>query len=152
MGKFYEASERTPHFSSISFKNNDVFVDISKFLHHQGIGLYASRSYNRKDVIQEYVGTNITDEQAESKRKGRKYMCDVKVGRTVLHVIDGSNSKKASAVRYANSVLHWGDRKRNSELVQYKHKIYLVATSKIKRNSEIITFYGEDTELVINEK
>jgi hypothetical protein len=77
-------------------------------------------------------------------------MFDVKDGKKVIHVIDGANNKFASAAKYTNTTRTFADKKRNSEFVQYNKKIYLVASKKLLKNSEIISYYGNDTERVIN--
>lgn len=152
MGKYQEASART--FPGV-MEDDYVYVDDSDYLESlniNGKGLYAARKYNAGDVIIEYLGRIITDEEAEKKRRSTQYMVDVKENGKVIHVIDGGNKKYSSAGRYANTTKTWKDRKRNAELVQYKQKIYLVASKTIRKDKEILLFYGPETNRIINSR
>jgi hypothetical protein len=79
-------------------------------------------------------------------------MFEVKVKGKIIKVIDGASASTTSAARYANTVLEFDDPNRNSEFVQYNSRIYLKASKKIKRNQEIMTYYGDKTSGVINAK
>jgi len=152
MGKFSEASMRTPKFSSNSFYNNDVYVSQSIYLSAckvKGFGLYANRSYNKGDVIQEYKGRQISVEQSNQKSRNKQYMFNVKHNHKILFVIDAAVARTSSAARYVNSVTDFTDNDRNTEFVQYKQRIYLVATKRISKNDELISYYGEHTDQLI---
>ena len=153
MGKFSDASQRTPKTSCKTFKNRDVYVAKSSYLKHiDELGLIASREFQKGDVIQEYKGKIISDEQADMKKSGRKYMFDVHYNNKVVHVIDAAICSKSSAARYVNSTLTIDDINKNSEFIQYNLKIYLVATKYIPPNHEIISFYGRHTLAVLHQK
>jgi SET domain-containing protein len=98
----------------------------------------------------EYKGRIISDEEAEAKRQCTQYMFDVKKGKKIVRVIDGARNRYASAGKYVNSTPTYNDRKRNAEFVQYKMKIYIVATKRIRSGHEILVYYGEDTNRIIN--
>lgn len=155
MGKFSEASSRTPSYSSSTFRNGDVYVAPSVYLKNNGFGLYANRDYEEKDIIQEYKGVRLTNRQAlameadQENTQAKNYLFEVNNGQKVNHVIDGSDERKTSAVRFANSTKTWKNKSRNAEFVQYKKKVYLVASRPIKQHSEIITYYGEYTKKII---
>lgn len=152
MGKFRDASMRTPKTSSKTFVNNDVYVSKSNFLQSCnviGSGLYANRLYCAGDVIQEYKGKKISKKQSDEKMKNNQYMFEVKRNKTILFVIDAAVAKTSSALRYVNSVIDCNDKRRNTEFVQYDTKIYLVATKKIRKNDEFVSYYGENTDKII---
>jgi hypothetical protein len=153
MGKFKEASNRTPSTSSPTFENDDVYVGISTYLKEKDQhGLFANRDFDENEIIQEYIGKNITNEESNNKKKSTMYMFEVKVNGRVDKVIDGALARTSSAARYANTVLDFDDPERNSTFVQYNERIYLKASRKIKRFQEIITYYGKNTQNVINAK
>ena len=152
MGKFSEASIRTPKSSSNSFSNNDVYVSLSTYLSTckvKGFGLYANRSYNKGDVIQEYKGKQISVEHSNQKSRNKQYMFNVKQNNKIIFVIDAAVARTSSAARYVNSVTDFTDNDRNTEFVQYKQRIYLVATKRISKKDELISYYGEHTDQVI---
>ena len=154
MGKFSEASRRTPKTSSRSFSNNDVYVSKSVYLRSckvKGFGLYANRYYNKGDVIQEYKGKIISVDQSNEKTRNKQYMFNVKHNHKILFVIDAAIARTSSASRYVNSVTSFTDNDRNTEFVQYKQRIYLVASKQIAKHDELISFYGENTDKIICE-
>ena len=150
MGKYQEASDRT---RVGVFSDDYIFVDDSIFLESLGVtgkGLYAATNYEPGDVIIEYKGKILSDNEAERKKRAKQYLMDVKQNGKVVHVIDGANAKLSSAGRFANTTLTWNDRRRNAEIKQYNKKMYLVASKKIHKGKEILIFYGPDTVKFIN--
>jgi SET domain-containing protein len=158
MGKYEDASERTPGHSSNTFKNADVYVAESKLLKrlstnsNMEYGLFTNRAYKKGDVVQEYKGEIKSDEEAEQKKCCKKYMFDVKYNGKVHHVIDAANKKNSSALRYINASLTMTAKNRNSEFKQYKLKVYLVAIKDIRKKTELLTYYGENTIGVLKER
>jgi hypothetical protein len=152
MGYFSEASKRTPKRSSKTFRNDDVYVAKSKLLNNTELGLFANRDYDAGDIIQEYKGKNISDEDAENKTRNRKYMFEVRRRGNVVHVIDAANSHTSSAVRFVNTSLKRHNKQQNSEFKQYALRIYLVATKQIPKHTEFVAYYGDNTFGVLNEK
>jgi hypothetical protein len=151
--KYEEASARTHTGVSRDYADEYVAVGPSKFLESigaAGSGLYASRPYNSGDVIVEYTGKIISVEDSEKKKKNRNYFFEVRRGRKPVYVIDSANNRNSSAAKFVNTVLEFGDRRRNAEFVQRNMKIYLKATKSIKRGQEIIGYYGENTQGVID--
>lgn len=153
MGKYSEASERTVVNIKSDYKDDYVYVDDSMYLQSLGIkgkGLYANRMYKKGDVIMEYKGILLTNDQANEKARFTQYLFNVKKDGKIHHVIDGANNRYASAAKYVNSVLDFRDKVRNTEFKQYDKKVYLVASKDIKRNDEFIAYYGDNTIGVIN--
>jgi hypothetical protein len=70
---------------------------------------------------------------------------DLRDGRT-LFTIDGKDKSVSSIARYANAADTL--EQVNAEFVQFGERVFLVATRKIEANEEIITWYGEDTEVI----
>lgn len=152
MGKYQRASDRTTRGVKRDYMDSYVYVSQSKFLEssgHSGYGLYANTNYSQGDVILEYLGVRISNAAANTKRRSTQYLFDVTKNRKVAFVIDAANNKYASAAKFANSTLLFTNRKRNSEFFQYRQKIYLVASKKIYKGDEIITYYGPNTIDVI---
>lgn len=156
MGKFSEASERTNVGVHPKYRDDDVYVERSNFLNSinlRGNGLYASRTFYKGDVIVEYIGKEITDDDAEKMAEKTKYLFDVKDRkRHIVRVIDSYDDESASAAKYVNTTKTFKDRRRNARFVQYGGKIYLVATKRIYRDREILAYYGPDTDRVIAAK
>jgi SET domain-containing protein len=153
MGKFSEASKRTPSTSSPTFENDDVYVAESSYLKEKNqCGLFANRNFGVGDIIQEYIGKHITKEESDNKKKSTMYMFEVKVNGKIDKVIDGAKAGTSSAARYANTVLKNDDPMKNSDFVQYRGRIYLKAVKEIQKSKEIITYYGKNTHDIINAK
>jgi SET domain-containing protein len=153
MGKYQVASDRTIRGVTRNFMDDWVYVSKSKFLKssgHFGYGLYSNTEYAPGDVILEYLGKHISDASANAKRRYTQYLFDVTHKHKVAFVIDAANNKYASAAKFANSTLTFNDNKRNAEFFQYKQRVYLVASKHIRKNKEIITYYGPDTINVIH--
>lgn len=149
MGKYKDARARTRVGVSPAFRDEWVYVSTSSYI-SSGYGLYASRTYHKGDVIIEYVGKRISDADAEKKKAHKRYLFDVRGrNRKVLFVLDAASPKVSSAARYVNTTLSYGDPVRNTKFIQYKKRIYLVATRRIQPNREIISFYGADTHRLI---
>ena len=152
MSKYQAASDRTKVNVNRLYMDEWVRVKKSNFLSSMGIagrGLYAMKPYARGDVILEYKGKILTDQQAEEKKGTKKYLFDVKDKGKVIFVIDGANNVFASPAKFVNTVRVWSDPQRNSEFKQYRKKIYLVASKPIKTGEEFITYYGPETDKVI---
>jgi len=149
MGKYANASKRTPKFSSDTYRDDWVYVGRSIFI--KGHGLFAAARYVKGDVIQEYKGEKISDKQADFvSGYCKKYLFDVNVKNKTIFVINSCDKSKSSAARYINSTLNYTDTRRNAHFVQYKKKIYIVATKTIPIDKEILAFYGPYTFGVIH--
>lgn len=75
MGKYQEASLRTKRGVRRDYEDEWVAVRTSEFLQSigkTGYGLYANKQYVAGDVIIEYLGKHISDEEAEKKRSYKK--------------------------------------------------------------------------------
>lgn len=154
MGKYEEASLRTRVGVSADYENDDVYVAESQYLLSLGItdrnnGLYAARTYNKGDVIIEYIGKRISLAEAKAKQRAKKYMFDVRKDGKIDTVIDSANNKYSSAAKFVNTILYYEDGQ-NAEFKQYNQKIYLVAIKKIPANKEILAWYGKNTQAVID--
>jgi len=153
-GKYEDASLRTIKGTSPTFRNQDVYIAPSNFLRLNnavGSGLYASRSYDKGDVIQEYIGKRLSI-TAANKKKTNRYMFDVKHEKKSAFVIDSYDIRNASAIRYVNSIQHEGEEKKflNTKFVQHNKQIFLVAIKSIKKDQEMVTYYGKFTQGIIN--
>lgn len=149
MGKYQEASDRTPQYSNDSYIDQWVRVGKSIFVTGEK-GLFANRRFNNGDVIQELKGKIISDENAEKLSECQDYLFDVKDKNKIYHVINVCDAATASAARYVNSVRHFMNKKRNAEFKQYNKHIYLVASRNISKGTEILSYYGEDTLKLID--
>jgi SET domain-containing protein len=146
MSRYEEASSRTRIRISRTYKDEYVSVQRSEFLarqNYKGLGLYANKKYKAGDVILEYIGKKLTNDEANQKRSHKNYLFDVKQNKKVIFVLDGANNKYSSAAKFVNSTLSFTDKKRNAEFVQRNQKIYLIASRPISKGKEIISFYGE---------
>lgn len=155
MGVYQEASERTKINVTNNYSDKYVHVSPSKYLEKLGVtgnGLYTNQEYKAGTPILEYKGKIVTDEQAERKTKKKQYMFDVKKGKKIVHVIDGANNRFASAAKFVNSTRTFASRERNAEFKQYSGRIYLVASKNIRKNKEILAYYGSDTLRIIDAK
>jgi hypothetical protein len=111
-----------------------------------GDGLYAAQTLPPFSVVGEYRGAIIADAaDAKGASNYRFAVRDLRNGRT-LHTIDGENKEVSSIARYANAADTL--EQVNAEFVQFRRRVFLVATRKIRAHEEIITWYGEDTEVI----
>ena len=134
------------------YRDRNVYVADSRFLRDLGIegkGLYAARPFARHEYIQEYLGKQITDEEAERKKRFKNYMFDVRRRGRVIFVIDSAQKRLSSAVRYVNAADD--DTQQNSAFVQRNGHIMLWAIKPIRKNEEIIAWYGDNTIRVIGQ-
>ena len=111
------------------------------------IGLWTDHKINKGDYIGEYLGKQLTPLEAKSNKS--KYMFDVKERGKSVFVLDGKNKKHSSFVRFANSANYASEQ--NSELKQHDKRIFLRATKTISPHTEILTWYGEDTNEIIKD-
>ena len=131
----------------------------SKFLERKKIkskGLHTNTNIPKNYVIGEYIGLLLTDEEAKNKRKNREYMFDVRPpcsgndSRELAFVIDCANKRLSSFVRYVNTADF--EHQQNSQFVQVGLKIFLVTLKPLPRNTEILAWYGWNTENVVISK
>ena len=150
MSKYKYASEQTRRGTSRDYADDRVEVRKSMHLASKGIfglGLYAKQAFDRNDVIIEYLGRNLTLEEAHNKASSKQYMFDVKQNNKVVFVLDGANNKYASAAKFINAADYQGQQ--NAKFIQHDQRIYCVATKRIPRNNEILAWYGDDTHVII---
>ena len=111
-----------------------------------GDGLYARQDLPRFTVVGEYRGEIIEDAaRARGKSSYRFAVVDLESGRTV-RTIDGKDEAASSIARYANAADTL--EQVNAEFVQFRGRVFLVATRPIAAREEIITWYGEDTDVI----
>jgi hypothetical protein len=142
MGKYQEASDRTKRGITSDYKNDDVYVSTSVFLEHKnikGLGLFASSNLQAGYVVAEYLGKDLTDEQAENKKHHKQYMFDVKVKGKLSHVIDAANNKYSSVVKFVNAADT--SKQQNCSFKLYNARVYLVLLQNIKKGSELLTWW-----------
>ena len=110
-------------------------------------GLHTQHALPSGYVIGEYKGVRRSVRAADEKRSAREYMMDVR-GPNGVYVIDAGNQKNSSFIRYSNAANN--DSKQNARFVQRQYRIYLVTTRPIPAGREILTWYGKDTQGVID--
>lgn len=98
-----------------------------------GLGLYANREYKRGDLIIEYTGETITEEEAN--RRGGKYLFELNDKWT----IDGKG--RANKARYIN---HSCVPNAYPELTYNEKQVFIFAKKKISPGEEITYNYGSD--------
>lgn len=111
------------------------------------IGLFTDHAIEKGDYIGEYLGKVLTPEEAMTNKS--KYMFDVREGRKSVFVLDGKNKKCSSFVRYANAANKLSQQ--NTKFEQYDKRIFLRAIKNIRPNSEILTWYGDETSEIIQD-
>jgi SET domain-containing protein len=107
--------------------NKDVVVKKSS----SGLGLFAGRDFKKGDLIIEYVGEKITEEEAN--RRGGKYLFELNDNWT----IDGKG--RHNIARYIN---HACKPNANPQLDDAEEHIYIYAKKSIKKGEEITYSYG----------
>ena len=117
------------------------------------LGLWTDHDIKKGEYIGEYLGKILTPKQAKNVKS--KYLFDVtgKVPgsskRKSLFVLDGKNKKDSSFVRYSNAANTIGEQ--NAYFEQRDKRIFLRARKNIKANTEILTWYGDETKDIIAE-
>ena len=97
-----------------------------------GLGLFTTKSIKKGQIIVEYWGPLLTDEQME--KKGGKYLFALGKDWT----IDGSS--RDNLARYIN---HWCVQT-NCEPIQYAKRIKIRAKKNIKAGEELHYDYGKE--------
>ena len=98
-----------------------------------GLGLFANKHYKRGDLITEYTGEIISEDEAN--RRGGKYLFRLNKERT----IDGKGRENLS--RYIN---HSCLPNAYPELNEQETRIHIYAKKKISPGDEITYNYGKD--------
>ncbi len=98
-----------------------------------GLGLFADEDIKKDQLIIEYTGDRITQEEAN--RRGGKYLFDV----TETLAIDGKERKHTA--RYIN---HACKPNAEAEHDEEDDRIYIRACKKIKKGDEITYHYGKE--------
>lgn len=146
MEKYRDASMRTKVGVNCRYKDDHVRVARSAFLANKGInglGLYSQQRLKKGLIVGEFLGTILTVAEAEKKKRNKFYLFDVKLMGRVAYVIDGSNAKTSSVLRYVNAADTAGQQ--NAALKQYAGKIYMVLTKDVPKGRKILTWYGAAT-------
>lgn len=105
---------------------------------YAGLGLFAIQNIKKSEVVIEYIGNILNDEEVE--KKANQYLFEVKKNKT----IDGS--VRWNIARYINHHC-----KGNAESEIRKGQVFIIATKNIKEGEEIGYDYGEEfyTEYII---
>lgn len=99
-----------------------------------GLGLFAGEAIKKGEVIIEYIGNILNEEEAE-KVKTNQYLFEVKKSKT----IDGR--VRWNIARYCN---HACEEATNAESEIKKGRVFIQATKNIKEGEEIVYDYGEE--------
>ena len=115
-----------------------------------GLGLFAFKDFKKGAMITVLDGEPITDAEAQ-RRYGdatRPYVLEEKAGK----MVDGALERYVG--QYANSQFSASTKRSiqkgtNSDFVSYKppgkpRKVYIAATKKIKKDTEIVAWYGRE--------
>ena len=127
-----------------AFRNKSGKLEMRKSIN--GDGLYAAQELPRFTVVGEYLGEIIRDAaKARGESDYRFAVVDLRNKKT-LYTIDGKEKEVSSIVRYANAADELGQV--NAEFVQFRARVFLVTNREIKADEELITWYGEDTDVI----
>lgn len=122
------------------------YLDNSNIIDCNMIGLFTDHKIKKGDFIGEYLGKVLTPDEANNTKS--KYMFDVKEGgRKSVFVLDGKNKRFSSFIRYVNAANIFSQQ--NTEFKQFDRRIFLRAIKNIKPNSELLAWYGVDTNEII---
>lgn len=98
-----------------------------------GLGLFAAAAFSKNDLIIEYTGEVISDEEAE--RRGGKYLFELNDSWT----IDGKG--RENLARYMN---HSCKPNCYAELTEDEKRVFIYAKRKIAPGEELTYDYGTD--------
>ena len=124
------------------------YLDNSYIIDCNMIGLFTDHKIKKGDFIGEYLGKVLTPYEANNTKS--KYMFDVKEGRKPVFVLDGKNKRFSSFIRYVNAANTFSQQ--NTEFKQFDKRIFLRAIKNIRSNSELLTWYGVNTNDIIKEE
>ena len=99
-----------------------------------GLGLFAGETIKKGEVIIEYIGNILNEEEAE-KVKTNQYLFEIKKSKT----IDGR--VRWNIARYCN---HACEEATNAESEIKKGRVFIQATKNIQEGEEIVYDYGEE--------
>jgi SET domain-containing protein len=141
--------------SAPGWNNSFLSVRKSGFLEGLGLrgyGLYAETRYEPGEFISEYIGRNISNDEAEGLGHHQQYFFEVKGvvrGKEVVdHVIDSYFMIDSNATRYVNAANTYDQQ--NGQFVQIGDRIFLKALKTINAGDEIVAHYGDDQQRIIN--
>lgn len=98
-----------------------------------GLGLFATAPYKKGELVIEYTGEVITDEEAQ--RRGGKYLFELNDNWT----IDGKG--RENIARYLN---HSCKPNCEAELTENEKQVFIHAKRNIKLGEELTYHYGKD--------
>ena len=124
------------------------YVDTTTIRECNTIGLFTDHKIKNGDFIGEFLGKVLTLDEANNTKS--KYMFDVKEGRKTVFVLDGKNKRFSSFIRYVNAANIFSQQ--NTEFKQFDKRIFLRAIKNIKPKSELLAWYGVDTNEIIKEE
>lgn len=97
-----------------------------------GLGLFATRDYKKDDLVIEYTGERITDEEADD--RANRYLFEINKKWT----IDGSG--RENLARYIN---HACRPNCEAEIDEAKKRIFIYAKKRITAGDELTYDYGK---------
>lgn len=97
-----------------------------------GLGLIANRAYKKEDLVIEYTGELISDEEAD--RRGNRYLFEINSKWT----IDGA--RRTNLARYIN---HSCRPNCEAEVDERKRRIFIYAKKRIEPGDELTYNYGK---------
>ena len=113
---------------------DDTYKPITKVKRSTaGLGLFAMEDIKKEQVIIEYTGERITEDEAN--KRGGRYLFQV----TDTLVIDGK--ARENTARYIN---HACKPNAEAEHDEEDHRIYIRASKNIKAGEEITYHYGKE--------
>lgn len=97
-----------------------------------GLGLYAGRDFKKGEIVIEYVGEVISDEEAQ--KRGGRYLFELNDKWT----IDGKG--RANTARYIN---HSCKSNCYPELTEDEKQVFIIAKKNITKSDELTYNYGK---------
>jgi len=115
------------------------------------LGLFTRRKIEQGTIIGEYIGRVISVKQSDTDPEiDARYLFHVnRRGRDDI-VIDAGDPCTSAFTRYVNAT--FSDEQQNTAFFQWSERIFLKATRDIPANTELLTWYGDDTEDIVNWK
>lgn len=125
--------------SQVNITPDYILIKKSK-IPKAGKGAFATRDIPKDVTIGEYLGEIYTGKEMQN--TDGDYLFSVRKNGREVKIIDGKDPEKSSWVRFVNTTLENGEG--NARFFQYKQRIFIRTTKKIKKGEEILAYYGDD--------
>ena len=125
---------------------NDLIYLKKSTIRKAGFGAFTKKDIAANTKLGEYKGKILSEREALALPNSKShYLFEIKVRGGSNLFVDATSMRHSNWTRFINSVKQRHQRqKENVRYYQYKERIWIKTTRKIKQNEELIGDYGDE--------